>query len=433
MNIGVLTLGCPKNVADMENFKGIMKRRGHQIVSNALMADAIIIDTCGFIGEAKRESVEEILNFCSLKEENPSLKVIAIGCLVQRYFNELKEEIPELDGLIGVTPPDTLADLLEREEIFYLKQPTGVYDFSGRESGNTYAYVKIGDGCDRNCAFCSIPSFKGRSQSRKMEDIVSEVQALVSGGVKEIILVSQDNTQYGKDLYGKQALPDLLRKLDDIKEDFWVRVMYLHPDHLNEEIIDSIALSRNTVKYFDIPVQSGSNSVLKAMGRSKNREELIELFRKVRSKMPDAVLRTTIMVGFPGETSKTFAETLDFIKEVKFNKLGGFVYSPEEGTPAYSERVTISREKAQELLEELLDEQDRISYELNQQFLNKKLKVLIEDETEELSIGRSWHFSPEIDGNIYVRGKSKSGELIETVITQVYENDMEGFIIDEHT
>jgi len=432
MKIGILTLGCPKNVADMENFKGILVRRGHQIVNDALIADLIVIDTCSFIEEAKKESIEEILNFCSLKEENPALKIIATGCLVQRYFNDLKAEIPELDGLIGVTSPMKLADLLERGTFFYFKQPVGVYDYIARESSSTYAYVKIGDGCDRNCAFCSIPSFKGRSKSRKMEDIVSEVQDLISSGTKEIILVSQDNTQYGKDFYGKQALPDLLEKLDDLKDGFWLRVMYLHPDHLSEEIIDAMASAKNVVKYFDIPVQSGSNKILKAMGRAKNREELVALFEKIRAKIPDAVLRTTIMIGFPGETLETFRETLNFIKEIRFNKLGGFVYSPEEGTPAHGEKITISKEKAQEFLEELLDEQDRISHELNQRFLKRKLKVLIEEKSGDFLIGRSWHFSPEIDGNVYIKGECRPGEFVEALITEVYENDLEG-IVNEYT
>ncbi|AKI96962.1 30S ribosomal protein S12 methylthiotransferase RimO [Kosmotoga pacifica] len=433
MKIGVLTLGCPKNLADMANFKGILKKRGHRIVDNALDADVMIIDTCGFIEEAKKESIEEILGFCSLKEDKPSLRVIAVGCLVQRYFNELKEEIPELDGLVGVTSPKKLADLIENGTFFYLDEPDGVYSFEVREKSETYAYVKIGDGCDRNCAFCSIPAFKGRSRSRKLEDIITEIKGLISNGTKEIILVSQDTTQYGIDLYNKQTLPELLKHIDKLEGEFWVRVMYLHPDHLTADIIDTMAVSRKVVKYFDVPVQSGSNAILQSMGRWRKREELIQLFQEIRNRIPEAVLRTTIMVGFPGETQDSFAETLEFVRQVRFNKLGGFVYSPEEGTKAYNMGLTMDKEVAFKLLEQLLEEQEQISYELNRKFLNKRLKVLVEEMNEEFLVGRSWHFSPEIDGNIFVKGRGKPGEYVEALITEAYENDLEGVVVDEHT
>ncbi|ACR80251.1 MULTISPECIES: 30S ribosomal protein S12 methylthiotransferase RimO [Kosmotoga] len=431
MRIGTLVLGCPKNIADMDNFKGIMLKRGHEFANGVESAGIVVIDTCGFIDEAKKESIEEILRLCSFKEEKPDLKVIAVGCLVQRYYRELKEGIPEIDGLIGVTSPEKLADLIEAGNFFFIEKPSTVYDFKFRTYGKPYSYVKIGDGCDRGCAFCSIPSFKGSSRSRPIEEIEKEVCFLVSEGIREIVLVSQDTTQYGVDIYGKQALPDLLKSLNEIPGDFWIRVMYLHPDHLTEGIINSILKLEKVVNYFDVPVQSGSDYILKRMGRTKKAGELKAMFEKIRAKESDVTLRTTIMVGFPGETRRTFEETLEFVNDVKFDKLGGFVYSPEEGTPAYSFKMTIDENMARQYLDELLDLQDEISYELNQRHFGKVLKVLIEENTEEVMIGRSPHFAPEIDGSIFLKRADEAGEFVMCRITGVYEHDLEGVIVDE--
>lgn len=431
MKVGTLVLGCPKNVADMDNFRGIMIKKGHEFVNSVESADVIVIDTCGFIDEAKKESIDEILRLCSFKEEKPDLKVIAVGCLVQRYYQELKDGIPEIDGLIGVTTPERLADLIETGNFFFVEKPSAVYDFKSRTYGKPYSYVKIGDGCDRGCAFCSIPSFKGPSRSRAIEEIRKEVCYLVSEGVKEIVLVSQDTTQYGVDIYGKQALPDLLKSLNEIPGDFWIRVMYLHPDHLDEEIVDSILNLEKVTNYFDVPVQSGSDYILQRMGRTKKTKELKTMFERIRAKESDVTLRTTMMVGFPGETRKTFEETLEFVNNVKFDKLGGFVYSPEEGIPAYSLETTIDENTARQYLDELLDLQDEISYELNQRHFGKVLKVLIEENAEEVMIGRSQHFAPEIDGSIFLKGSSEAKEYVMCRITGIYEHDLEGVVVDE--
>lgn len=432
MKLGVLSLGCSKNIADMDNFMGIMANRGHEIVEDASVADLIIIDTCGFIDDAKKESVEEIFKFISLKQENPGLKVVAVGCLVQRYFDELKSEISEIDGLIGVTSPFTLADLIENGEFFYLKEPDGVYDFSSRVVSSKYsAYVKIGDGCNRNCAFCSIPDFKGKSVSRNPDSIVKETLSLIRKGIKEIDLVSQDCTQYGKDLNEKTDLKSLLERLNNIDGDFWIRVLYLHPDHVDNELVDSILSLSKVVDYFDIPVQSGSTRILKKMGRIKDSDRLRELLFGIRQKAPHAILRTTLLIGFPGESEATFNETLDFVRSVKFDRLGGFVYSNEEGTQAFGQKRTIGRKAAKEMLNSLLEEQDTISAGRLSQFKGQIMTVLVEESGSSYSLGRAYNSAPDVDGVVVLKGHNEDGVFVKARITDSYEHDMEGVILDE--
>ena len=428
MKLNLQVLGCPKNDADMSNFRGIMSERGHEFVDNPLNSDVVVIDTCGFIEAAKLESIESILSYAQLKERNPALKVVAVGCLVQRYFNDLKKEIPEIDGLISVTSPKRLADLIEKGELWVHDQPEAVYEFTSRCDALPYAFVKVGDGCDRACAFCSIPSFKGRSRSRHVEDVFNEVRTLVSKGTKEIVLVSQDTTQYGLDIYGKQALPELLEAIDRIPQDFWVRVMYLHPDHLTSRVIDAIGSSEHTLPYYDVPVQSGSDRILSGMDRTRNSSELVSLFRGIRRRIPEAVIRTTLMVGFPGETRESFEQSLEFAKAVGFNWLGGFVYSPEEGTTAFSRKVTMSRERAQNYLNELLLEQDEISHLLNLRHVGKHKKALIDERVGGVLVGRLYDCAPEIDGSVILSGNASIGDFVNCTITAAEVHDTRGVV-----
>lgn len=431
MKFGVLSLGCSKNMADMDNFMGIMIGRGHEIVKDALIADLLVIDTCGFIDDAKRESLEEIFKSISFKAKNPGLKVLAVGCLVQRYFEELKSEIIEIDGLIGVTSPMTLADLIEKEEFFYHREPEVVYDYSNRVAGKYSAYVKIGDGCNRDCAFCSIPSFKGRSVSRASESVVKETLSLVKKGVKEVVLVSQDSTQYGRDLNEGLDLKGLLMKLNDLEGDFWIRLLYLHPDHVDDALVDTIISLPKVVDYFDMPVQSGSDKILKRMGRSRNSAELLEMLLGIRQKAPHAILRTTVMVGFPGESEVTFNETLDFVRTVEFDRLGGFVYSREEGTKAFGQRATVGKELATQMLETLMEEQDTISAERLSHFKGKVLTVLLEESGASYTLGRAYNSAPEVDGVVVLKGHNEEGVFLKARITETYEHDMEGVVLDE--
>ncbi|MDI3517548.1 MAG: ribosomal protein methylthiotransferase [Thermotogota bacterium] len=433
MKIYVHTLGCPKNEADMHVFKALALKKGHTLINVERDIDPdtlVVVDTCGFIEEAKIESIETLLEFSQTN------RVVAVGCLVQRYYKELKDELPELEGLIGVVSPETLLNLLEKEHYFYHPEtPETVYDTCERTfTGNPFAYLKISDGCDRSCSFCAIPTFKGRHRSRSLEVIRREAEKLVSQGIKEIILVAQDTTAYGVDLYGRQALPELLSELENIPGDFWIRVMYLHPDHINEAIVRSIAEGRKTLPYFDIPVQHGSDHVLKLMGRSKSRSELIDLFRHIREMNRDAVLRTTVMVGHPGETEEDFEELKSFLATVRFDRLGAFIYSDEEGTLSYSMNDKVDRETAQRRLNEIMELQSQIAFEKNEGLIGKRLRVLVEDKRNGELIARSFMDAPEIDTEILVISngngiKIEIGDFCEVEIVESLGYDLEATLL----
>jgi ribosomal protein S12 methylthiotransferase len=428
----IVRLGCPKNDADMDILRGILENKGYKYEENAENSDMIIIDTCGFIENSKKESIDTIFEYNSLKENNPALKIIPIGCMIERYYDEFREELNEADGLFGVITPQMIVDKIENNEFFYKHSfPIDTYKCEYRYIPETpYAYVKISDGCSRKCAFCSIPYFKGDPKSREIEDIKKEVEFLIKNGKKEIILVSQDNTLYGADLYGKQSLPKLLNELNKIDGDFWIRVMYLHPDFINDEIIDAIHNNDKILNYFDIPMQTGSNKMLKAMGRIKMRENLLEIVKKVK-KVP-SILRTSIIVGFPGETDEDFKELLDFVDKVEFDKLGAFIYSPEEGTPSYNFKNKVDEETKAERLDELMSLQKDISNINLKKFENQIIKCILEEENDGVYIARSWMDAPEIDGNVFFKSKKDllKGSLIKIKINETFDYDMEGELVD---
>ncbi|MFO7881412.1 MAG: 30S ribosomal protein S12 methylthiotransferase RimO [Kosmotogaceae bacterium] len=432
MKIGIKTMGCAKNEADMRNLGAILSKEGNEIVYDTDLADMIIIDTCGFIEEAKIESIDTILGFCELKKER-HFKVVAIGCLVQRYYDELYNDIPEIDGLIGVTSPRKVAELINNGEYYYRSEPDPIYEDCYRIDNMPYAYVKIGDGCERKCSFCSIPLFKGESKSRSIESIEKEVKELIENGTKEIVLVSQDTTQYGTDIYGKKSLSKLLNRLGKLRGEFWIRVLYLHPDHIDFDIIDTIGKEKKVLPYFDIPVQSGSNKVLEYMGRTRKTNELTQIFLDIRTRIPESILRTTIMLGHPGETPDTIKETFAFIQNIEFDRLGGFVYSPEEGTSSYDLPMTISKEKSEAHMEELLGIQDNISLRRNRLRIDETYDVLVDEIWGDRSLGRSYHFAPEIDGNVFLNRKVEPGKFVKCTIRNAYEHDFEGEVIDEFT
>ncbi|MFW6172707.1 MAG: MiaB/RimO family radical SAM methylthiotransferase, partial [Elusimicrobiota bacterium] len=350
-----------------------------------------------------------------------------------RYYNELYNDIPEIDGLIGVTTPTKVADLINNGEYFYHSEPDPIYEYSCRIDSKPYAYVKIGDGCNRECSFCSIPLFKGVSKSRSVESIEKEVEQLIEAGTKEIILVAQDTTQYGIDIYGKKSLSNLLKRLGNLHGNFWIRVLYLHPDHIDFDIIETIGKEKKVLPYFDLPVQSGSNKVLKYMGRSRKTEELAQLFYRIRTEIPESVLRTTIMFGHPGETLDTINETLEFIRSIEFDRLGGFVYSPEEGTKSYTLPITMKEKNAVDQMEELLEIQDEISLRRNRFKIGEEFDVLVDEAWGNKSIGRSYHFAPEVDGCVFLNEKIESGTFVRCRIIDAYEHDFEGEVINELT
>ena len=365
-------------------------------------ADIVVIDTCCFIEDAKRESIDEILDFVEYKKRKPFFLCVK-GCLVQRYASQLVEELPEVDAWYGVLSPYRLAEALEKKVRFLVEEPETVYECAPRSKFSSYAYVKIADGCDRSCTFCAIPAFKGRFKSRSIESIEAEVRELVQNGVKEIVLVAQDTTAYGIDLYGKPSLPKLLRALDSLEGEFRLRVMYMHPDHFDEEILSSICDSRKVLHYFDLPVQHGSDEVLVKMGRMKKSEELLEMIFSIRRALSDAAIRSSVIVGFPGEKEKNFEELLEFLKVAKFERLGCFIYSDEEGTVASELQDKVGEEIAKERMEEVLSLQAELAKESLSRFVGEELEVLVERSTKNYYVARSHLDAPEVDGIVQVR------------------------------
>jgi len=371
-------------------------------VYNVDEADIVVIDTCCFIEDAKRESIDEILDFIEYKKRKPFFLCVK-GCLVQRYASQLVEELPEVDAWYGVLSPYRLAEALEKKVRFLVEEPETVYECAPRSKFSSYAYVKIADGCDRSCTFCAIPAFKGRFKSRSIESIEAEVRELVQNGVKEIVLVAQDTTAYGIDLYGKPSLPKLLRVLDSLEGEFRLRVMYMHPDHFDEEILSSICDSRKVLHYFDLPVQHGSDEVLVKMGRIKKSEELLEMIFSIRRALSDAAIRSSVIVGFPGEKEKNFEELLEFLKVAKFERLGCFIYSDEEGTVASELQDKVDEEIAKERMEEVLSLQAELARESLSRFVGEELEVLVERSTKNYYVARSHLDAPEVDGIVQVR------------------------------
>jgi len=402
MRIGIKVLGCPKNEADCDVLEAILRGKGHEIVYNVDEADTIVIDTCCFIEDAKRESIDEILDFVEYKKRKPFFLCVK-GCLVQRYASQLVEELSEVDAWYGVLSPYRLAEALEKKVRLLVEEPETVYECAPRSKFSSYAYVKIADGCDRSCTFCSIPAFKGRFKSRSIESIKAEVRELVQNGVKEIVLVAQDTTAYGIDLYGKPSLPKLLRVLDSLEGEFRLRVMYMHPDHFDEEILSSFRDSRKVLHYFDLPVQHGSDEVLVKMGRMKKSEELLEMIFSIRRALPDAAIRSSVIVGFPGEKEKNFEELLEFLKVAKFERLGCFIYSDEEGTVASESQDKVDEEIAKERMEEVLSLQAELAKESLSRFVGEELEVLVERSTKNYYVARSHLDAPEVDGIVQVR------------------------------
>jgi ribosomal protein S12 methylthiotransferase len=402
MRIGIKVLGCPKNEADCDVLEAILRSKGHEIVYNVDEADIVVIDTCCFIEDAKRESIDEILDFIEYKKRKPFFLCVK-GCLVQRYASQLVEELPEVDAWYGVLSPYRLAEALEKKVRFLVEEPETVYECAPRSKFSSYAYVKIADGCDRSCTFCAIPAFKGRFKSRSIESIEAEVRELVQNGVKEIVLVAQDTTAYGIDLYGKPSLPKLLRVLDSLEGEFRLRVMYMHPDHFDEEILSSFRDSRKVLHYFDLPVQHGSDEVLVKMGRIKKSEELLEMIFSIRRALSDAAIRSSVIVGFPGEKEKNFEELLEFLKVAKFERLGCFIYSDEEGTVASELQDKVDEEIAKERMEEVLSLQAELAKESLSRFVGEELEVLVERSTKNYYVARSHLDAPEVDGIVQVR------------------------------
>lgn len=436
-NISILTLGCAKNEIDSELMCSILKDNNYTVTNNLEDADIIIVNTCGFILDAKEESIETIFEASRYKKEGKCKYLILAGCLAERYSKELFEEIHEIDGIIGTGNIKDIVNVIDNLEKGNnkLKKTNNVdedyLEKINRISFRTTEYVRISEGCNNHCSYCIIPKLRGKYRSRTIENIVQEVEYLVKNGVREIILIGQNTTDYGIDIYGEYSLSKLLDKLNQIENLKWIRLLYLYPDNFTDELIASIKNNEKVVKYVDIPLQHINNEILRKMNRKTSKEEIQCLIRKLRKEIPNIIIRTTFIVGFPGETEEHFNELSDFIKKTKFDKLGVFTYSREEGTASYNYPGQVEEDIKENRRNKLMEVQQRISYGLNKEKLNNNYLVLIEEfQGDNIYIGRTYMDAPDIDGIVYIKSKKdlKLGEFVNIKIVDSLEYDLIGEI-----
>ena len=430
------SLGCSKNLIDSEQMLGLLEQSGYEIVENEEDADILIVNTCTFIESAKMESIECILELAQYKKTGHCKYLIVTGCLAQRYKEQILSELPEVDAVIGTNEYDKIADVIrsldeEQEKRLFCAETPLLCETSRLRSTPGYtAYLKIAEGCDNHCTYCVIPSIRGRYRSRRMEDIISEAKELAADGVKELVVIAQDTTRYGKDLYGEYRLAELLRELCHIDNIEWVRVHYCYPEIVTDKLIDVFAEESKLCNYFDIPIQHCSDGILKRMGRRTNKKQITELIAQIRHRLPDAVIRTSLIVGFPGETEEEFEELRQFVEETKFDRLGVFAYSREEDTPAYDMDNQIDEEEKERRRELLMMVQSEISQQLNEDKIGKTVRVLVEgkDEIIKSYYGRTYADSIEIDGKVFFKSDKplKEGDFASVKIEQVLEYDLFG-------
>lgn len=438
--IGFVSLGCPKNLVDTEVMLGLLSREGHQITSSQSEAEVIVVNTCGFIESAKQESVDTILEMAAYKSLGSCRRLIVAGCLVERYRQEILREIPEVDAVIGTNQiPEILSVCLEE-----LKPPAyesrELYLYTDRDprlltTPGHSAYMKIAEGCDHPCTFCVIPKMRGRFRSRTIDSLIREAEQLADQGGRELNLIAQDSTMYGRDLGYRHGLAHLLEQLSQVDGIEWIRFLYAYPNSLYDEVLDVIAESPKVCKYIDMPLQSASREVLRRMKRGGNRRSLTRLIDRVRDRIPEVAIRTTMIVGFPGETDEDFEELLDFVRETEFDRLGAFAYSDEEDAESWSLDSKVPESVKQERLERLMENQAEISKKKNQRMVGGEYPILIEGpsrETDLLWEGRLPSQAPEIDGVVYlndgVTDQTQPGEIRRVLITEAHEYDLVGTV-----
>lgn len=432
----IVSLGCSKNLVDSEQIVYIMMSNNYEMTDYINQSDICIINTCGFIEDAKKESIDTILEVVSYKNKSNLKYIIVTGCLAQRYYKELKEEIPEIDAFLGTTSFSLISNVIEGLKIgknnSVILDSNFDFDLSMKREQLTekyYAYLKIAEGCNNRCTYCIIPKLRGNYRSRPIEDIYSEALYLADNGVKELVLIAQDTSKYGSDLYGKNSLDDLLEKLSGIKSLKWIRFLYTYPEDVSVELVEVVKNNDKIVPYFDIPIQHCNNRILKLMNRNITKERLVEKIRLIRDNIPDAVIRTTLMVGFPTETEEEFEELLDFVKEIKFDKLGVFEYSDEENTPAYKLKGKNNEEAKKIRKEKIMKMQQVISKNNNKKYVGNIYDIIIDEIIDSnTAIGRGYMDTIEIDGVVYINNlKSKSvGDFTKVEIIDVTEYDLYG-------
>lgn len=445
-----ISLGCPKNLVDSEIMAGTLMKDGYQVVGDAEEADTVIVNTCGFIEDSKKESIDRILEMSQLKEQGTIKKLVVAGCLTQRYKNELVDELPEADLFVGSGEFQNISKILDGHEKGvsekrFFNLPTYLQEESTPRVNSQpgyRAYIKISEGCLKRCSFCAIPLIRGNLQSRTLQNVVNEAKVLAASGVRELIVISHDFTDYGwdlrkKDLNARENPAQLLRELAAVDGIDWVRVLYLYPDGISDEVIELIKNHPKLVKYFDMPLQHINNQMLKLMNRKMTREEIQEVLFKIKKEIPDAVIRTQFIVGFPGETEESFQELLGFIEEHRFDRVGCFKYSPEENTPGGKMANQVDEETKQRRYEEVMELAQQISIEKHQAMIGKEVEVLVEglsEETDLLLQGRTSQQAPDIDGVVYINdGYAKPGDIVKVKITDSMEYDLVGEIIDQES
>ncbi len=440
VKVGMVSLGCSKNRVDGEMMLYTLKEKGFELVQDVEYCDVAIVNTCGFIEDAKQESIEEILELVRLKNEGTIRAIIVTGCLAERYQSEVMKELYEVDAVVGIGGNKDIAEVInnvlekKKVELYPGKEDLPLCGGRIRSTPFYYTYLKIAEGCDNRCTYCAIPMIRGHFRSRPMEDIISEAEQLSEKGVKEFIIIAQDTSRYGEDLCGHSLLPELLRRLCKIEKLCYIRVLYCYPERITDELIDVIASEPKVLKYIDIPMQHCCESVLKRMNRKGSRKSLTALVNKLRERIPRLVIRTTLMTGFPGETEEDFAELSDFVREMHFERLGCFAYSIEENTPAANMKDQLDEETKRHRQNIIMEQQSMMMVQTNRRFIGKKLSLLCEgyDRPTQCYYGRTYADAPEVDSKVYfiTEGgeKPKIGEVVKVVITDSLEYDLMGVL-----
>lgn len=437
MKVLLISLGCDKNLVDSEVMLGLLNKAGHQLTNDETEADVVVVNTCAFISDAKEESINTIIEMGELKKTGKLKKLIVAGCLSQRYKDEIMKELPEIDVIIGATNYDKIVEAIGTDEesiiddINYTPRPIAERIVTTNAS---MAYFKIAEGCNKLCTYCIIPHIRGRYRSMPMDSLIASAEKLASDGIKELVLVAQETTLYGVDLYGEKKLPELLTKLSEIEGIEWIRLLYCYPEEITDELIEVMATNPKICHYVDIPIQHSENAILKRMGRRTSREDIVELVGRLRTAMPDIAIRTTLISGFPGETQELHDGLVDFVDECEFDRLGVFTYSPEEGTPAAEYEDQVDGELAVKWRDEIMELQQEISYEKNLQMIGSTQKVLIEGYLvdDDVYVGRTYRDAPGVDGIVFVSAPYEliSGSFVDVKITEANEYDLTGVIVE---
>ncbi|MDE6904274.1 MAG: 30S ribosomal protein S12 methylthiotransferase RimO [Lachnospiraceae bacterium] len=440
MKVFFISLGCDKNLVDSENMLGMLTEQGVTVTNQEQEADVIIVNTCCFIGDAKEESINTILEMAEYKKSGNLKGLIAAGCLAQRYCEEIKREIPEVDAILGTNSWDevyqAVRQVLEGKKYENVKPLTSIPQFSEHRivtTGGHYAHLKIAEGCNKRCTYCIIPQIRGEYRSVPIEELAAQARRLGDAGVKELILVAQETTLYGVDLYGKKSLGRLLDELNKIPGIYWIRILYCYPEEIDDELMDAIIRNKKVCHYLDMPIQHASDGILKRMGRRTCKKDIAAAVEKLRERIPDICLRTTLICGFPGETQEEHEELLAFVNDMEFDRLGAFAYSPEEGTPAETFPDQVEEEVKLTWQEEAMELQQEISYDKNQELLGREFLAFVEGKVAEENayIARTYRDAPDVDGYVFIQTEETliTGDFVKVKITGAYEYDLIGEIV----